>query len=82
MTIHTDITQISSRLTAHEDLERYLAAYGAARSRARNSYFPQHIILDADGSYWVADEGNYGALPDHILERIVHTVDAGLSDEY
>jgi hypothetical protein len=67
---------------AEEDTQAFLKAHADAAVRARHSYFDQHIVLDDDGHYWVADEGDYSPLLPRIYDRIVHTVDAGLSDEY
>ena len=58
-----------------------MAAYTKAATRARYSYFDQHIIRTDDGCYWVADEGDYETLMQDLVDRIVHTVDAGRSDE-
>ena len=65
-----------------EEHERYLAALGKAQLRARCSYFDQHLVRMDDGQYWVADEGCYETLMQDLVDRIVHTVRAGLMDEY
>ena len=67
---------------AQKDTRAYLDAHASAAMRARHSYFDQHIIREDDGRYWVADEGDYSPLSRRIYDRIVHSVDAGLSDEY
>ncbi|TVV72754.1 hypothetical protein [Sphingomonas solaris] len=66
---------------AQADHAAYMAAYAKASERARYSYFDQHIIRNDDGCYWVADEGDYEPLMRDLIDRIVHTVDAGRSDE-
>ncbi len=63
------------------ELAAYLAAYAKATDRAAHSYFDQHIIRTDDGCYWVADEGDYESLMQDLADRIVHTVNAGRSDE-
>lgn len=60
----------------------YQAAIATAARRAAHSYFDQHILTDAERGYITIDEGDYGALPDHIVERIVMTVPGVLTDEY
>jgi hypothetical protein len=75
---------ITTDATLHTDTDHvaYMAAYAKARSRAACSYFDQHIIRTDDGCYWVADEGDYESLMQDLVDRIVHTVDAGRSDEH
>ena len=72
---------ITADAAASADHAAYLDAYERAASRAAHSYFDQHIIQDDDGRYWVADEGDYEPMMQHLIDRIVHTVDAGRSDE-
>lgn len=67
---------------AAQDASLYLAAVACAERRATSSYFDQHILRDGEGGYLSIDEGDYGALPVHIIDRIVHTVPGGLLDEY
>ncbi len=80
----TYLSQISTAdATLYTDAEHtaYMAAYGKATERAAYSYFDQHIIRTDDGCYWIADEGDYESLMQDLVDRIVHTVDAGRSDE-
>lgn len=56
------------------DTQAYLAAFDNASIRATNSDFDIHIVRNADGSYWCADEGDYGLDLSSFLERIVHSV--------
>lgn len=65
---------------AAADHAGYLDAYAKATERAACSYFDQHIIRDDDGGYWVADEGDYESLIDSLIDRVVHSVDAGRMD--
>ena len=63
------------------DTAGYLAAVAIAERRAYHSYFNQHIV-EADGDYYAFDEGDYNALPQHLVDQVVHTVPGALSDEY
>ncbi len=63
------------------DHSAFLAALHAAQRRAANSYFDQHILQDEDGGFVSVDEGDYGALPQPLIERIVHTIRGSLIDE-
>ena len=67
-----------ARLTSWSEIS--LWAFRAA-ARAPFSYFDQHIIRTDDGCCWVADEGDYETLMQDLVDRIVHTVAAGRSDE-
>ena len=82
MTMHVQLTAAAGiDAGAQADTRAYLEAHASAMERAGHSYFDQHIIREEDGRYWVADEGDYSPLLARIYDRIVHTVDAGLSDE-
>ncbi len=59
----------------------YDAAVRAATIRAQHSFFDQHVVEDEFGSFLAVDEGDYSALPQDLIDRIVHTVNAGRSDE-
>lgn len=77
----TFYSPINTTAAATADHDAYLAAYAKAAARAPYSYFDQHIIRTDDGCYWVADEGDYESLMADLVDRIVHTVAAGRSDE-
>lgn len=62
------------------DTGAYLAAVANAERRALHSFFDQHVIEEADGDYVTLDEGDYNALPMHLIDRIVHTVPGALND--
>lgn len=79
MTFYSPIT---TNAAAAADHDAYMAAYAKAAARAPYSYFDQHIIRTDDGCYWVADEGDYETLMADLIDRIVHTVPAGRSDEH
>ncbi|ATI80603.1 hypothetical protein [Sphingobium yanoikuyae] len=66
---------------AGTDTAAYLAAVACAERRALHSYFDQHVI-EEEGAYLAIDEGDYGALPMQIIDRVVHTVPGRLDDEY
>ena len=66
---------------AGTDTAAYLAAIACAERRALHSYFDQHVIEDV-WRYITIDEGDYGALPMQIIDRVVYTVPSGLDDEY
>ncbi|ATP19878.1 MULTISPECIES: hypothetical protein [Sphingobium] len=59
----------------------FRAALQSAQRRAVCSYFDQHVLEDGENGFIVVDEGDYGALPQCLIERIVHTVTGGLIDE-
>ena len=63
------------------DHEAYLAAYRNAKLRALHSFFPQQILYTPETGYRTIDEGDYGTLPPHIIDQIVDTVPAAISDE-
>jgi hypothetical protein len=77
----TFYSPINTTAAATADHDAYMAAYAKAAARAPHSYFDQHIIRTDDGCYWVADEGDYETLMQDLIDRIVHTVTAGRSDE-
>ncbi|MAM37748.1 MAG: hypothetical protein U9R64_17640 [Pseudomonadota bacterium] len=72
--------QITSTI-AGNDTAAYLAAVACAERRALHSFFDQHVLQDEDSGYVTIDEGDYGALPMPIIDRIVYTVPGGMSDE-
>lgn len=81
MTYLSQISPADATLYTGAEHAAFMAAYAKARERAAFSYFDQHIICTDDGCYWVADEGDYESLMPDLVDRIVHTVDAGRSDE-
>lgn len=71
-----NITQaISSEKAFDEAMKR-------AQKRAAHSYFDSHIIQEEDGSYSTFDEGDYNELPAWMTDRIAHTVQGQMADEY
>ena len=60
----------------------YDAAVRAATIRAQHSFFDQHVIENDDGSFSTIDEGDYNALPQDLIDRIVHTVPGMMADDF
>ncbi|MCB2079723.1 MAG: hypothetical protein KDE55_18765, partial [Novosphingobium sp.] len=48
----------------------------------QHSFFDQHVIEDDEGSFVAIDEGDYNALPQHLIDRIVHTVPGMMADDF
>ena len=63
------------------DQAAFVAALDQAHARAFHSYFTQYVLTDGDG-YSAVDEGDYGALPKAMLDRVIDTVPGRLSDEF
>ena len=59
----------------------YLAAIACAERRALHSYFDQHVLEDEEAGFIAIDEGDYGALPAMLIDKVVHTIPDGLWDE-
>lgn len=53
-----------------------------AYARSFHSYFNQYILTDFERGYIVVDEGDYGALPQHLVDRIVDSVPSQMLDEF
>lgn len=68
--------------SAMNDHANYLAAVACAERRALHSFFDQHVIEDGNDGFIAIDEGDYDALPMGIIDRVVHTVPGGMSDEF
>lgn len=60
----------------------YFEALEIAEERSFHSFFDQHILEDEEAGYIALDEGDYNCLPDHLMQRVVHTVHGAMSDEY
>ncbi len=67
-------TATLSTVAASPDTAAYLATYDLAVQRASYSDFDVHVVRNADGSYWYADEGDYACDVSSFCDRIVHTV--------
>ena len=68
--------------TYQADQPAFVAALDQAHARAFHSYFTQYVLLDGEGGYIAVDEGDYGALPKVLLDRVVDTVPGKLNDEF
>jgi hypothetical protein len=64
------------------DQAAFVAALDQAHARSLHSYFTQYILSDEEAGYIAVDEGDYGALPKALLERVIDTVPGRLSDEF
>ena len=64
------------------DQAAFVAALDQAQARSFHSYFTQYILSDEEAGYIAVDEGDYGALPKALLDRVNDTVPGRLSDEF
>jgi len=71
---------ISNDFEAEQDA--FLAALDTANARAFHSYFTQYILADDEACYIAIDEGDYGALPAHLMARVIDSVPGRFSDEF
>ena len=53
-----------------------------AESRSYHSFFDIHVIELDDGTYGIFEEGDYGVIPNYLIDSIVYTADGKLIDEY
>ena len=60
----------------------YDAAVRAASIRAQLSFFDQHVIEFLCGCCGGSDEGEYSALPQDLIDRIVHSVPGMMADDF
>ena len=60
----------------------YEAAVSAATIRAQHSFFDQHVVEDEFGCFLAIDEGDYNALPQDLIDRIVHSVPGMMADDF
>ena len=58
------------------------AAGGPFLTRAQHSFFDQHVIENHDGSFSATDEGDYNALSQDLIDRIVHSVPGMMADDF
>jgi len=63
------------------DQVAFIAALDQAHARSFHSYFTQYVLTDDEAGYIAVDEGDYGALPAGMLDRVIDTVPSKLSDE-
>jgi hypothetical protein len=53
-----------------------------AEQRSYHSYFDTHVVEETNGTYSTIDEGDYGALPMQLIDRIYYTAQGRLADDY
>lgn len=58
----------------------YVAALDKAHARAYHSYFTQYVVSDEEAGFIAVDEGDYGALPARLQDRVVDAVASKLCD--
>lgn len=66
----------------YADQAAFVAALDQAHARSYHSYFTQYVLTDGEAGYIAVDEGDYGALPKALLDRVIDTVPGRLSDEF
>ena len=66
----------------HSAEAAFVAALDQAHARAFHSYFTQYILTDDNKGYIAVDEGDYGALPRRLIDRVVDSVASRYSDEF
>lgn len=64
------------------DQAAFVAALDQAHARSYHSYFTQYVLTDDEAGYIAVDEGDYGALPKALQDRVIDTVLGRLSDEF
>ena len=60
----------------------FVAALDQAHARSFHSYFTQYVLVDESAGYVAVDEGDYNALPQAMLDRVIEAVPSKLSDEF
>ena len=53
-----------------------------AEQRSYHTYFDTHVVQEDDGTFTTHDEGDYGALPMQVIDRIYYTAQGRMSDEF
>jgi hypothetical protein len=64
------------------DQAAFVAALDQAHARSFHSYYTQYVLTDDEAGYIAVDEGDYGAFPKAMLDRVIDTVPGRLSDEF
>ena len=78
--MHTSLNVIDCGFKA--DQAAFIAALDQAHARSFHSYFTQYILTDDRLGYVAIDEGDYGALPSAMADRVIDMVPGRLSDEF
>ena len=77
-----DMSQATNNTPSAADDSANIPALTCANSPAFHSYFNQYILTDFERGYIVIDEGDYGALPPQLMDRVIDSVPGRMSDEY
>jgi hypothetical protein len=72
----------TDRAAFNAEQAAFVAALDRAHVRSFHSYFTQYVLRDDAQRYIAVDEGDYDALPQALLDRVVEAVPGKLSDEY
>ena len=75
-------TQIAASAPHSLDQAAFIAALDTAHARAFHSYYTQYILTDEEAGYIAIDEGDYGALPKSLQDRVIDAVAGKLADEF
>lgn len=75
-------SQIAANGQLSLDQAAFIAALDTAHARSFHSYFTQYVLTDGAAGYIAVDEGDYGALPKALEDRVVDTVPGKLADEF
>ena len=70
-----------ARSHSSADQAAFVVALDQAHARALHSYFTQYVLADESGGYIAIDEGDYAALPQGMLDRVIDSLPGKLSDE-
>lgn len=73
---------LNIRTGFNTDQAAFMAALDQAHARSFHSYFTQYVLVDDERGYVAVDEGDYHALPQAMLDRVVEAVPSKLSDEF
>jgi len=64
------------------DQAAFVAALDQAHARSFHSYFTQYVLTDETAGYVAVDEGDYNALPQSMMDRVIEAVPSKLNDEF
>ena len=64
--------QTITNIAAADQHAAYFAAVANAERRAMHSYFDQHVVEDDELGFLAIDEGDYGALGQAMIDRILN----------
>ena len=75
------VSSNTDRRGFNADRAAFMAALDQAHARSFHSYFTQYVLVDESAGYVAVDEGDYNALPQGMLDRVIEAVPSKLSDE-